>query len=102
MLQFFHLPFTHQWPSGAFVYWISSSLFVAAQQTVTKQQWFLNKVNPHFFYDYQKMYGERGPTEHENYVDRLLTAEDNRLKHNTTNKFVVMELEEEMKRFLAF
>mmetsp|Transcript_21268 Transcript_21268/g.28500 ORF Transcript_21268/g.28500 Transcript_21268/m.28500 type:complete len:191 (-) Transcript_21268:3651-4223(-) len=31
VLQFFHLPFTHQWPAGAFVYWISSSLFVTMQ-----------------------------------------------------------------------
>ena len=52
VLQFFHLPFTHQWPSGAFVYWIASSSFVAMQQTVTRRPWFLNKVNPHFFYDY--------------------------------------------------
>merc|ERR1711971_363885 len=35
-LQFFHLPFTYQWPAGAFVYWISSSLFVAFQVTVTR------------------------------------------------------------------
>ena len=28
VLQFFHLPFTHQWPAGAFIYWISSSTFV--------------------------------------------------------------------------
>ena len=31
VLQIFHLPFTHVWPSGAFVYWIASSLFVAMQ-----------------------------------------------------------------------
>lgn len=61
VLQFFHLPFTHSWPAGAFVYWISSSLFVLLQQTLMKKQWFLNKVNPHFFYDYQKMYSERAP-----------------------------------------
>lgn len=69
---------------------------------MTKRQWFLNKVNPHFFYDYQKMYGERSPSDHENYVDRLLHAEDNRLKQVTGNKFVIEELEDEMKRFLAF
>jgi hypothetical protein len=45
-----------------------------------KKQWFLNKVNPNFFYDYQKMYSERSPTDHENYVDRLIHAEDPRLK----------------------
>ena len=28
VLQFFHLPFTHTWPAGAFVYWISSSSFM--------------------------------------------------------------------------
>ena len=72
------------------------------QQTLTRKQWFLNKVNPHFFYDYQKMYGERSPKDHENYVDRLLHAEDNRLKQVTSDKFVVEELEEEMKRFMAF
>jgi len=59
-------------------------------------------VNPHFFYDYQKMYGERSASDHENYVDRLLHAEDNRLKQVTGDKFVIEELEEEMKRFLAF
>ena len=59
-------------------------------------------VNPHFFYDYQKMYGERSPNDHENFVDRLLHAEDNRLKQVTGDKFVIEELEEEMKRFLAF
>lgn len=59
VLQFFHLPFTHAWPAGAFLYWIASSSFVMLQQTVTKRQWFLNKINPNFFYDYAKMYSER-------------------------------------------
>ena len=49
-------------------------------------------MNPHFFYDYQKMYGEKSPKEHENYVDRLLHAEDSRLKQVTSDKFVVEEL----------
>lgn len=31
VLQFFHLPFTNQWPAGAFIYWISSSAFVLFQ-----------------------------------------------------------------------
>mmetsp|Transcript_27871 Transcript_27871/g.20891 ORF Transcript_27871/g.20891 Transcript_27871/m.20891 type:complete len:238 (-) Transcript_27871:311-1024(-) len=30
VLQFLHLPFTHQWPAGAFIYWIASSSFVLA------------------------------------------------------------------------
>jgi membrane protein insertase Oxa1/YidC/SpoIIIJ len=66
VLQFLHLPFTHQWPAGAFVYWISSSFFVFMQQHVMKKPWVLNKVNPNFFYDYSKMYGERPPSDHEN------------------------------------
>lgn len=101
-LQFFHLPFTHQWPAGAFVYWISSSAFVFLQQTVTKKQWFLNKINPNFFYDYQKMYSERSPQDHENYVDRLLHAEDSRLKQYTNDRYVQEELDYEMKRFVSF
>ena len=36
VLQFFHLPFTHQWPAGAFVYWISSSGFTLVQQKLMK------------------------------------------------------------------
>ncbi len=72
------------------------------QQTITKKQWFLNKINPNFFYDYQKMYSERSPTDHENYVDRLLHAEDERLKQYTNERYVQEELEFEMKRFASF
>ena len=49
------------------------------------------------------MYGERSTEDHENYVARVLHAEDRRLKQdNRTDKFVLEDLEEEMKRFLAF
>ena len=30
LIQFMHLPFTHSWPAGTFIYWITSSLFVLA------------------------------------------------------------------------
>jgi hypothetical protein len=96
------LPFTHSWPAGAFVYWIASSTFVFIQQTITKQQWFLSRINPNFFYDYQKMYSERSSTDHENYVDRLLHAEDHSLKQYTNDKYVTEDLENEIKRFLNF
>jgi membrane protein insertase Oxa1/YidC/SpoIIIJ len=80
VLQFFHLPFTHMWPAGAFIYWISSSSFMFVQSTLMRKQWFLNKVNPNFFYDYAKMFGERSPKNHDNYVERILNSEDYRLK----------------------
>ena len=48
------------------------------------------------------MYSERSPADHENYVDRLLHAEDHRLKQYTNNRYVKEELEVEMKRFLNF
>ena len=102
VLQFLHLPFTHQWPAGAFVYWISSSFFVFMQSIVLKRPWVLNKINPNFFYDYSKMYGERSPKDHENYVERLLNAEDHRLKQYTNDQYVLTELEYELKKFLAF
>jgi hypothetical protein len=69
---------------------------------VVKKPWFINKINPNFWYDYKKMYSERSPQDHENYVDRLLHAEDERLKQYTNNSYVQEELEAEMKRFLAF
>ena len=72
------------------------------QQSLLKRPWFLNKINPNFFYDYAKMYGERSPKDHENYVERLLNAEDHRLKQYTNDRYVAQELEQEMKRFLAF
>ena len=84
------------------MYWIASSLFVTVQQTITRKQWFLNIVNPNFFYDYQKMYRERSPSDHENYVDRMLNAEDSRLKQYTNDKHVHNELEQELKNFLNF
>ena len=61
VLQIMHLPFTHVWPAGAFVYWIASSTFVAMQVTVTKSPSFIQWVNPHFLYNYAKMFGERAP-----------------------------------------
>jgi len=67
-----------------------------------KKPWFLNKINPNFFYDYAKLYGERSPKDHENYVERILNAEDTKLKQYTNDKYVLEELEYEMKRFLAF
>ena len=48
------------------------------------------------------MYSERSPSDHENYVDRMLNVEDPRLKQFTNNKYVTEELESEMKKFLAF
>lgn len=102
VLQFLHLPFTHQWPAGAFIYWISSSFFVFMQQFLMKKPWFLNKVNPNFFSDYSKLYGERSPKDHENYVERLLNSEDPRMKMYANDQMVMSELEQEMKRFLAF
>jgi len=48
------------------------------------------------------MYSERSPTDHENYVDRLLHAEDERLKQYTNERYVQEELEFEMKRFASF
>lgn len=72
------------------------------QQSVLKRPWFLNKINPNFFYDYNKLYGERSPKDHENYVEKLLNAEDHRLKQYTNDKYVQADLEYEMKRFLSY
>ncbi len=74
VLQFFHLPFTNQWPAGAFVYWISSSSFTLFQQILMKQPWFLTKINPNYFYDYAKMFGERSSKDHDNYIERMLNC----------------------------
>ena len=67
-----------------------------------RNPWFLNKVNPNFFYDYAKMFGERSPKDHDNYVERILSTEDSRLKQSTYGTIVQNELEEEMNKFLAF
>lgn len=66
------------------------------QATLMRQQWFLNKVNPNFFYDYAKMFGERSNKDHNNYVERLLNAEDHRLKQTTYGQIVEDELEAEL------
>lgn len=72
------------------------------QQRVLKLPWVLNKINPNFFMNYQKIYGERSPKDHENYVERILNAEDPRLKQYTNDMYVKQELEYEMKKFLSF
>ena len=72
------------------------------QGTIMRQPWFLNKVNPNFFYDYAKMFGERSGKDHDNYIERMLSQEDERLKQSTYGKLVEDELEMEMKKFLAF
>lgn len=102
VLQFLHLPFTHKWPAGSFVYWIASSTFVLIQQTLTRNPKVMNWINPAFFYNYTKMYGERSVKSHENYVERLLHSEDTKLKSYTKDDFVLQDLEYEMKQFLAF
>ena len=48
------------------------------------------------------MYSERSSSDHENYVDRTLHAEDESLKQFTTSKHVEEELENELKQFLNF
>ena len=48
------------------------------------------------------MYAERSSTDHENYVDRLLHAEDQSLKQYTNDKYVQEDLENEMKKFLNY
>ena len=72
------------------------------QQIITRTQWFISRVNPNFFYDFQKMYGERSTKDHENYVDRMMNSEDNRLKGFTNDKYVHEELESELSRFMEF
>ena len=62
----------------------------------------MNKVNPNFFYDYAKMFSERSPKNHDNYVERMLNSEDTRLKTNTFNQEVKDELEQEMVKFNNF
>lgn len=59
-------------------------------------------LNPNFFYNYQKMYGQRSEKDHNNYVERVLNSEDEKLKSYTSNSEVLLQLEEEMKRFVAF
>lgn len=39
VLQFLHLPFTHVWPAGSFVYWIASSSFVLLQNRLMRKPW---------------------------------------------------------------
>lgn len=63
------------------------------QSSLMKKPWVLNKINPNFFYDYAKMYGERSPRDHENYVDKLRNAEDHRLKLYCNDKHVQEDLE---------
>ena len=48
------------------------------------------------------MFGQRSPKEYENYVDRLLNAEDVRLKQNTSKRFVLSELDEELNKVESF
>ena len=48
------------------------------------------------------MYSERAPKDHENYVNRFLHAEDERLKGYTNNFYVQEELRAEFKKFIAF
>lgn len=59
----------------------------------------MNKINPNFFYNFAKMYGERSKSDHENYVERVLNCEDHTLKSYTNDKYVKEELEYELKKF---
>ena len=99
VLQFMHLPFTHAWPAGSFVYWVSSSFFVFCQNTIFRNPKILSKINPAFFFNYTKMYGERSSKSHDNYVERLLHSEDTKLKNYTNNEFVLDDLDYERKKF---
>ena len=100
VIQFMHLPWTHAWPAGTFIYWISSSLFVFLQVSITRHPKVMNYINPAFFYNYTKMFGERSSKSHENYVERLLYSEDTKLKSYTKNDFVLEDLEYEFKQFM--
>jgi len=73
-----------------------------AQFSITRRPWFLQKVNPNFFYDYAKMFGERSPKDHDNYIERVLNSEDHRLKQSTYSTIVKDELEVELAKFVAF
>lgn len=48
------------------------------------------------------MFGERSPKDHDNYVERILNAQDHRLKQATYGQVVKDQLDEEMNKFLAF
>ena len=100
VLQFMHLPWTHAWPAGTFIYWIASSLMVFIQVTITRHPKIMNYINPAFFYNYTKMFGERSSKSHENYVERLLYSEDTKLKSYTRDDFVLEDLEYELKQFM--
>lgn len=48
------------------------------------------------------MYGQWSEKDHNNYVERVLNSEDEKLQSYTSNWEVLLNLEEEMKRFVAF
>jgi hypothetical protein len=48
------------------------------------------------------MFSERSSKDHDNYIERILSSEDKRLKQSTYGTIVQDELEMEMKRFYAF
>ena len=62
----------------------------------------LSKINPNFFYDYAKMFGERTQANQNNFVERLLNSDEQRLKQVTDGNTVLNELEHDMNKFLAF
>lgn len=84
------------------MYWVSSSAFAYAQSSLTRRPWFLSRINPNYFYDYQKMFGERNKKDHDNYVERVLNSQDKRLKGRVFRANVLEELEYELKKFGAF
>ena len=63
---------------------------------------FLQRVNPNFFYDYAKMFGERSQKNQNNVVERMLNVSEKQLKENTYNEIILEELENDMKKFLSF
>lgn len=62
----------------------------------------MKKINPMFFTNYMKLYGERSPKDHENYVERLMNIEDPKLKAYTNDDQVTEDLEQELKKFTTF
>ena len=59
------------------------------QQTVLRRPNIMKKINPMFFTNYMKLYGERSPKDHENYVERLMNIEDPKLKAYTNDDQVI-------------
>jgi hypothetical protein len=88
---------------GTHVYWLTSTLAVYIQNTITRHPYVMGKINPSYFIDMQRVFQtERSKSDSERYIEKIKKCEDSIIKAPARDRDVTYELEYEQTRMIIY